>query len=84
MVMLQKGALSLVAPWLEILAEFKYQLRHRAGIRHGTADSLCRQKCEDCQQCLSIEKRDKELSAWEVELGTLDAMVRISTGTARF
>ena len=47
-----------VARWLEILAEFSYTLEHRAGVRHGNADSLSRQACEDCRQCELIERRD--------------------------
>ena len=47
-----------VARWLEILAEFSYTLEHRAGQKHGNADGLSRQACEDCRQCESIERRD--------------------------
>ena len=38
-----------VARWLEILAEFSYVLEHRAGVKHGNADGLSRQTCEDCR-----------------------------------
>jgi len=31
---------SQVARWLEILAEFSYQIEHRTGNKHGTADGL--------------------------------------------
>ena len=47
-----------VARWLEILAEFNYTLEHRAGVKHGNADGLSRQSCEDCKQCGLIERRD--------------------------
>ena len=47
-----------VARWLEILAEFSYVLEHRAGVKHGNADGLSRQTCEDCRQCELIERRD--------------------------
>ena len=47
-----------MARWLEILAEFDYILEHRAGVKHGNADGLSRQTCEDCRQCNLIEKRD--------------------------
>ena len=34
-----------VAKWLEILSEFKYNLEHRPGIKHGNGDGLSRQTC---------------------------------------
>jgi transposase InsO family protein len=46
-----------VARWLEILSEFKYQIQHRPGNKHGNADGLSR-SCVDCRQCQLIEKRD--------------------------
>ena len=45
-----------VARWLESLAEFRFQLEHRAGAKHGNADGLSR--CADCSQCTRIENRD--------------------------
>ena len=45
-----------VARWLESLAEFRFQLEHRAGAKHGNADGLSR--CADCPQCTRIEDRD--------------------------
>jgi transposase InsO family protein len=48
-----------VARWLEILAEFQYQLEHRPGNKHGNADALSRrEECDKCKQCVSIERRD--------------------------
>ena len=47
-----------MARWLETLAEFRYTLHHRAGIKHGNADGLSRRPCGDCKQCQRIEKRD--------------------------
>ena len=47
-----------VARWIESLAEHQYQIVHRKGEKHGNADGLSRRQCEDCKQCLSIEKRD--------------------------
>jgi len=49
---------SQVARWLEILAEFFYQIEHRPGKKHGNADELSRRLAEGCRQCLNIEKRD--------------------------
>lgn len=46
-----------VARWLEILAEFKFQLKHRAGRDHSNADGLSR-GCVECKQCQRIEDRD--------------------------
>ena len=56
-----------VARWLELLAEFKYTIEHRAGPRHGNADGLSRQGCSDCRQCQRIEKRDGGPSREELE-----------------
>jgi len=50
---------SQVARWLEILAEFSYQIEHRPGKKHGNADRLSRRPDEGCRQCLNIEKRDR-------------------------
>ena len=56
-----------VARWLEILAEFSYVLEHRAGVKHGNADGLSRQTCEDCRQCELIERRDGGPTRQELE-----------------
>ena len=57
-----------VARWLEILAEFPYQIEHRAGPKHGNADGLSRRGwCEDCKQCQSIEQRDGGPTHLEVQ-----------------
>ena len=47
-----------VARWLEILAEFQYQIEHRKGEKHQNADGLSRRQCEDCRKCQLIEQRD--------------------------
>ena len=36
-----------VAWWLETLAEFRYTLVHRAGLKHGNADGLSRRPAEN-------------------------------------
>ena len=46
-----------VARWLESLAEFRFQLEHRAGAKHGNADGLSR--CADCSQCTRIKNREE-------------------------
>jgi transposase InsO family protein len=56
-----------VARWLEILAEFQYQIEHRPGSKHGNADGLSRQTCSDCKKCKSIEQRDGGPTRQEVE-----------------
>ena len=43
---------------LEILAVFRYVLKHQSGICHGNADELSRQTCKDCWHCASIQQRD--------------------------
>ena len=45
-----------VARWIEVLSEFDFTIEHRAGAKHGNADSLSR--CQDCKQCSRIEERD--------------------------
>ena len=37
-----------VARWLEILAEFDFDVIHRPGLRHGNADALSRIQCKQC------------------------------------
>ncbi|XP_067932735.1 uncharacterized protein [Watersipora subatra] len=64
-----------VTRWHEILAEFCYILEQRSETRHGNADRLSRQTCEDCGQCVSIEQRDggpsrKELARKQRPLST--------------
>ena len=61
-----------VARWLEVLAEFKYTIEHRAGPRHGNADGLSRQGCLSCKQCQRIEKRDGGPSRAELHQELLD------------
>lgn len=39
-----------VARWLEILAEFDFDVIHRPGLRHGNADALSRVQCKQCGQ----------------------------------
>ena len=75
-----------VARWLEILSEFKFELEHRSGIRHGNADGLSRRRqCYDCKQCNAIEKRDggptrRELDLeWAVPNNSLNEEVRLQT-----
>ena len=59
-----------VARRLEILAEFSYILEHRAGLKHGNADGLSRQSCEDCRQCELIERRDGGPTRQELDQDT--------------
>lgn len=55
-----------IARWLEILSEFKFQIIHRAGKKHGNADGLSRRTCTDCNQCARIAKRDGGPSMEEI------------------
>lgn len=55
-----------VARWLEILAEFKFKLEHRAGAKHDNAYGL-RRSCTHCKQCHRIEERDSGPSWSELE-----------------
>ena len=43
-----------VARWLELLAEYQFEIQHRPGKLHGNADALSRVDCAQCTQC----KRD--------------------------
>ena len=54
-----------VARWLETLAEFRYTLNHKAGLKHGNADGLSRRPCGDCRQCKGIEERGDGGPTWE-------------------
>jgi hypothetical protein len=36
------------ARWLEILERFDFKIMHRPGKRHGNADGLSRQRCNQC------------------------------------
>ena len=56
-----------VARWLESLAEFRFQLEHRAGAKHGYADEL--RRCADCSQCTRIENRDGDPTREELANG---------------
>jgi len=58
---------SQVARWLEIVAEFFYQIEHRASRKHGNADSMSRRPVEDCKQCLHTEKRDRGPTHLDIE-----------------
>jgi len=49
---------SQVVRWLEILAEFSYQIEHRRGKKHGNADGLSCRLADGCKQCQNIERRD--------------------------
>ena len=59
-----------MARWLEILAEFSYTLEHKAGLKHGNADGLSRQSCEDCRQCELIGRRDGGPTRQELDQDT--------------
>ena len=39
-----------LARWLEVLAQYRFRILHRAGTKHGNADALSRKYC-DPQQC---------------------------------
>jgi len=43
-----------VACWLEILAEFDFDILHRPGKQHGNADSLSRDHCQQCGTTLGF------------------------------
>ena len=43
-----------IARWLEILAEYQFEIQHRPGRLHGNADALSRVLCDQYPQC----KRD--------------------------
>ena len=42
------------ARWLEQLEEYDFQIVHRAGIKHGNADSLSRKPCDKTRCCRSV------------------------------
>ena len=69
-----------VARWLETLAEFKYNLSHRAGLKHGNADGLSRRPCGDCKQCKRIEERDGGPTWEELATDTVDSGPAMTSG----
>ncbi|XP_038066604.1 uncharacterized protein LOC119736660 [Patiria miniata] len=38
-----------VARWLQVLAEYDFQIEHRPGRRHGNADAMSRMPCRQCE-----------------------------------
>lgn len=51
-----------LARWLETLSEYNFELVHRKGLKHGNADGLSRQYCQDCRQCARLLPNDEEKS----------------------
>jgi len=49
-----------LARWLEVLAEYQFSVEHRAGSKHGNADSLSR---SPCTQCGRQESEEEEVAA---------------------
>ena len=45
-----------LARWLEVLGTYNFNIKHRAGLKHGNADGLSRTPCGDCTHC---DKRDE-------------------------
>jgi hypothetical protein len=45
-----------LAWWLEVLGTYNFNIKHRAGLKHGNADGLSRRPCGDCTHC---DKRDE-------------------------
>ena len=50
------------ARWIDLLAEFNFEIRHRPGLVHGNSDALSRRPCEregegDCRQCHSSSSK---------------------------
>jgi hypothetical protein len=45
-----------LARWLEVLGTYNFNIKHRAGLKHGNADGLSRRPCGDCTHC---DKRDE-------------------------
>ena len=67
-----------MARWLEILSQFDFDIEHRAGKKHGNADSLSRMPCDPdscdcydgstilsdlpCRGCITCQRRHREWS----------------------
>ena len=45
-----------LARWLEVLAQYNYEIKHRKGKLHGNADALSRRPCVDCKHCEKAEQ----------------------------
>ena len=76
----QKEPSDQVARWLETLAEFRYTLNHRAGLKHGNTDGLSRRPCGNCRQCKRIEEQDGGLTWEELSPGGTDPTTAIING----
>ena len=55
------------ARWIDLLAEFNFDIRHRPGRVHGNSDALSRRPCEreiqgDCRQCHSSSAKRGRIS----------------------
>ena len=50
-----------VARWLDILAEYDFQIQHRPGAKHGNADALSRLPCKQCGLAAPFLHCDKDL-----------------------
>ena len=48
-----------MARWLEILASYNFEIKHRPGKQHGNADGLSRRPCTDCKVCSRKELKEK-------------------------
>ena len=59
-----------VARWLEILMAFKFKPVHRAGTKHGNADSLSRTPCKQCGEGADPEAGEyiEDRKAWAKEM----------------
>jgi len=38
----------ILAPWIETLSEYDYEIEHRPGRLHSNADALSRETCKQC------------------------------------
>ena len=52
-----------MARWLEVLGTYDFEIQHRAGRIHSTADALSRRPClaTSCKYCNRIESKSKSV-----------------------
>lgn len=48
-----------IAPWIETLASYEFEIEHRPGRLHGNADALSRRPCieNECTYCAKVETK---------------------------
>ena len=57
-----------IGRWLEVLATYNFEIKHRAGRQHGNADGLSRRPFDPCNFCTKQELKESDQSGAETTL----------------